>query len=414
MDWNFIKGSTVLSAGTVFSRVLGMAFSLVLARVFIPEEYGAIRYAITLGTMFAVGTQPFGQHVLARFIGKYKHDADKLQSILPNAWIILITLFVLTLLVAVPVLFIVGQFNVGILAIIVGLSFYYAYWGLSRGFDAPNRLVGVSIGSNVVQLGMIVFLIFVMDIDSPLVAMIVFGLSYLVPIAFFQIFRPFPLNLDFSLIRRDVTGEILRFSGSIWGSHIGYLLYNSVVVILLERFVGTAAVGIYVLANTLARMFLFVPQAMGTLLMPRIAASSGQSHAQILKKLLALSLLVNIMVFVVYLLVVELFVGRAFGLEYLEGGIAPYIIMALAMITLGIHSVITAVLVGKGKAGIETISRLVALSITVTIGWLLIPGYGPTGAAIAMLGGALGAVSYYAIILLLPKLRKQPSSQIAG
>jgi O-antigen/teichoic acid export membrane protein len=183
------------------------------------------------------------------------------------------------------------------------------------------------------------------------------------------------------------------------------VIYNSIVVLLLARFSGTAAVGIYALASTLARSFLFVSEALATLLMPRIAATSDQSHANMLKKLMALTITLNGILLVLYLVLVEWFVTQIFGTEYFEGGITTYAILALAMIVLGTHSVVTAVLVGKGMPSIETVSRVIALIATATSGWLLIPTYGPAGAAVAMLAGALGAVSYYAITLLNPTMK---------
>ena len=313
------------------------------------------------------------------------------------------------MLVAVSVLTIMGQLNVGVLAIILGVSCYYAYWGLCRGYGAQSRLIGVTVGSNLVQLGMVLVVIYLLDIRSPVLAMVIFGLSYLVPIAFLQIFWPISTQFDIAYMRKGVMGELLRFSGSIWGSHIGYVIYNSIVVLMLARFSGAAAVGIYALASTLSRAFLFVPEAISTLLMPRIAASSNLSHKNVLKKLVALSIFVNGLMLVVYLVLVEWFVTQFFGVDYFEGGITTYAIMALAMIVLGTHSVATAVLVGKGKASVETVSRIIALIATAAVGWLLIPSYGPAGAAAAMLVGALGAVSYYAINPLIPKLKKRRS-----
>lgn len=410
LDWNFIKGSTLLSVGTVLSRVLGMAFSLVLARAFLPEEFGAVRYAITLGTIFSVATQPFGQHVLARFIGKYRDDAEQLRFILPNSLLILAVLFPLTFLVAVPVLLATGQFNVGVLSIILGVSCYYAYWGLCRGFGAQYRLIGVTVGSNIVQLAAVIFVIYVLDIRSPVLAMVIFGLSYFLPILAFQFLWPLPTRWRLADIRRHVIGEILRFSGSIWGSHVGYVIYNSVAVVFLERFAGTAAVGVYALANTLARSFLFVPEAISTLVMPMIASSARRSHAAMVKKLLLLSLAVNSGLLLVYLLAVRWFVVEVFGPEYFEGGIAIYAIMAVAMIVLGMHGVVTAVLVGQGKAGTETVSRLVALIATTLSAWFLVPQYGAAGAAVAMLVGAVSATGHYGYVLLRPKVKKHMSS----
>lgn len=407
IDWKLIKGSTLLSLGTVVSRVLGMAFSLVLANAFVPEEYGAIRYVITLSMLFSVATQPFGQHVLARFIGKHKHDEDELQRTLSNAWFLLLVLLLVTLVITVVALLLIEQqVNVGVLAIVLGVSVYYAYWGLCRGFGAEVRLAGVSVGSNVVQLAVVAVAVYVLDIRSAVLAMVVFGLSYFVPIILLQLFWPLSPRFNLSFVRWENIREILRFSGSIWGSHVGYVFYNSIVVLLLERFSGTAAIGIYALANTLARSFLFIPDAISTLLMPRIAAAARHSHAAMTRKLLVLSLAVNGVLLIAYLGLVKWFVTRFFGADYFAGGITVYAIMAAAMIVLGVHGVVTAVLVGQDKAGIETVSRILALIATATTGWLLIPKYEATGAAIAMTAGSLTALTYYVIILLSPSKKQ--------
>jgi len=397
LDWNFLGDSALLSVGMVFARILGMAFSLVLVGAFTPEDYGAIRYAITLAMIVSVGTQPFGQHVLARFVGKYKDDADQLRRILANAWIILAALFGLTVLVTVPVLFMLGKFNVGILVIFMGVTLFYTYWGLSRGFLAPHKLIAAYVGSNVVQIALVFLLIYVLEIRSPLVALLIYGLSYLLPLALLQLFWPFPVTLELSLLRRDVIDDIVRFSRPIWVSHAGYILYSSIDVLLLEYYSGTAAVGVYAVAKTLALVFFFVPAGIATLLMPKAAALPRQAHRQLLKTMLALSMLINGAILIVYLLLGEWFVRGLFGPQYVAE-MSTSVILALGMIALGAHSVITAILVGGGRAGVETISRIVAVVAAASAGWLLIPTYGPPGAATAMLVGTLAALITYGVM----------------
>ena len=77
-DWNLAKSSAIFSLGQAFAGLLGFAFSVVLGRAFTPSEYGAIQYAIAIACVVSIGTQPYGQHVIARFIGKYKDNTEKL------------------------------------------------------------------------------------------------------------------------------------------------------------------------------------------------------------------------------------------------------------------------------------------------------------------------------------------------
>lgn len=395
LDWNLLKKSSVLTVGTVVARVLGMAFSLVVARAFVPDDYGAIRYILTLGVIGSVVTQPFGQHVIARFVGLNAEVRPGLQRFVTNALTMLAGLLVASLITASVVLGLIGHLSFGVLAIIFGSCCYYAYWGLCRGLGNERRLVAVSVGSNVIQLVVVVFVIYVLDIRSAVLVTTIFGLSYLVPIGLFQVFAPLRLGLRRSLLDLREMTDIVRFSGSIWGSHVGYVAYNSIVVILLERFSGTAAVGIYALAGTLGRSFLFVPEAIATLLMPRVAAARGEDVEGGVSRLMAVSLSVNIVGLVAYMLLVRSFVVVAFDDSYLDGGIVPYLAMAVAMIVLGQHGVLTAVFVGAGEPSYETVSRIIAFAATATVAVLTIPKHGPTGAALAMLAGAAFGLAYY-------------------
>ena len=56
--------------------------------------------------------------------------------------------FLISLIVAIPVLLFTGKFNLGILAIFLGTSVFYAYYGLARGYLASGRLAMVEVGNN--------------------------------------------------------------------------------------------------------------------------------------------------------------------------------------------------------------------------------------------------------------------------
>lgn len=403
LEWSsLLKGATLFSIGMVFARLLGVVFSLILAAVFVPKEFGAVRYAITLGTLVAIFTQPFGQHVLARFIGKYKKDTEYLQGVLCNAGVIQLGLSFLTLMVATVVLMLLGKFDIGILAVFVGTTAFYTYWGMSSGFLASGKLTAAYLGSNLVQLFLVALLIYILKIHSPLLAVIIYGISYFLPLALLQMYWPFPIRFRFSLIKKAVVYEILRFSCPIWISHASYTLKAAIPIIMLEHFSGTADVGIYAVARTLAMIFLFVPSSISTFLMPKTSELPSETHLRLLKKMLMLSSLLNVGIFIAFLISVNWLVQMMLGAEYLAG-ISVFAIQAIATIAAGMHTVITAVIVGRGSPKYESISRLVALAVTAISAWLLIPHYGPLGAALTACTGSLAALSSYGIIVVIVK-----------
>lgn len=394
LDWSLIKGSTLLSIGTALARILGLAFSLVLAAAFPANEYGDIRYAIAVASIVAIGTMPFGQHVIARFVGKYRNDETKLDSVLSNSFLILVLIFIATLLIGTPILYALGIFNIGILAIFFGETLFYTYWGLSSGFLEPGRLTVAYLGSNIVQILLVLILIQALGIHSTTLALLIYGLSYLLPVTLLVIFWPLPGRFQRSLIDKSVIGELLRFSFPVWISHACFTLSLSIDFILLERLGSARQLGAYSLSKTLASMFLIVPIGISTLLMPKVAASSQREHRHLLNRLVIISLLVDGLALMCYLPLARPLTLRIFGPDYLVP-LGVTFLLSMYMILYGVHGLITAVFVGSGKPQIETASRIVEL-IAIFIGcWFLIPGLGALGAAIALLVGKVLALLAY-------------------
>ncbi len=398
-DWSLLGGSVLISVGMGIARALGFAFSLVLAQAFTPGDYGKVQYAIAVAGVVAIATQPFVQHVLARFIGRHQNDMLALRQVITNAWGVLLVLVVATLVVAIPVLLALQRFNIGIILIFLGTTLFYSYWGVASGFLSPGRLTTAYLGSNVVQIVLTLLLIQVLAIRSPLLAMAIYGLSYLLPILTLQIVKPFPVRFQPALLDIAQIRRLVRFSVPIWLSHAAYSLYVAVDIILLEHFTDDATVGVYSLARTVALIFSFIPAGISTILMPKIASLPVEKHGHLLRNMLALSLLANVALLAVYLLFGEWFIRTTVGPAYL-GDRRVLLILAAETILSGIQSLITAVLVGSNRARIDMASRVATLAVAALACWYLIPLFGAVGAASAKLAGVIGAFIAYAILLL--------------
>jgi O-antigen/teichoic acid export membrane protein len=380
------------------ARLLGFAFALVVAGNFSPSDYGAIQYAITLAMVIAIGTQPLGQHVLARFIGKLKDDPHELRRYVASVWVLLAAVFGLTLLIALPTLAITGKLNAGIPVILMGVTLFYAYWGLARGFLAPHKLTAAYLGSNAVQLLLVLILLRSLGLHSTLLVLLIYGLSYIVPLGLLQWRWPLPAALQFSLADRGVVRELARFSRPIWLSHACFMLFSAIDVLLLERLAGTASVGVYSVAKTLGAVLLFVPVGVSTLLVPKAANLPRREQRQLLKRTLAWSLLISGGVLALYLLLARPLVRAMFGPDYVAAS-GTYLALGLAMVLLGADNIVTAIVVGAGNPGFETASRVVALLAAAVVGWLCIPAFGTTGAALAMLAGSATGMVVFGVLI---------------
>lgn len=398
-DANLISGSALLSLGMILARVFGLAFSLVLAAALSPEAFGAVQYGLTAGQILAIGAQPFGQHVLAWFVGRYHRHPERLSQFLSSGLCILGGLVALTLLVASFFPSPSAEVAIGALTVAVGFSAFYAYWGLATGLQSPLRLTAVYLGSNIVQIILTLLLFYGLQVSSPLVALMIYGLSYFVPLALAQWLQPLPVRVGLAWVDRGSAGAMIRFAGPIWVSHACFTLATTLDVLLLQHFCGAAEVGTYTVARTMALVFGFVPTSIAALLMPRIAGASGEGENRSVGMTLALSILVNGAILIVYLLLAPWFVATVFGAEYVTD-LATYVLLAVSGMLAGVSSIITAVVVGRGQPDLESFSRLAALFVSAGAGWVLVPLYGTAGAAGAVCASTATALAVYLVALL--------------
>jgi O-antigen/teichoic acid export membrane protein len=237
--------------------------------------------------------------------------------------------------------------------------------------------------------------------QSTLPALIIYGLSYVLPIALLQRIDPFPVAMRLRAVSAAVIRELLRFAAPVWVSHAFFTLSAAIDVLLLERFWGEEAVGVYALTRTIVMGFTFFPQGLTMLLMPKVAGSVEGQHRRILYSSLAINVLVVAVLFGIYLLLyrpVVTFVGEAYYI-----GMTFAVVMALSAAVYTVHAILTSYLVGRKQPELETVSRVVNTLVTVVGGLLLIPRLGVQGAAYAsLLSAVLATLAYPTLLLLRP------------
>lgn len=382
----------------IIARAVGFGVSILQARLFNPTEFGEVQYAITIAGVLAIGTQPFGQHVLARYIGQHRNTPEILRVKLTNAGAILTFVFTGTLIIGTVILKLCNHLEPGIPLIYIGVTIFYAYWGIARGNQAYRQLAIADLANNITQIFLILLVIDYLRIHSTFAAMAIQGLACLLPLFVLQLIFPIQIHLSPTSINLKDSKKILQFSYPIWLSHGCHILFTSLPVIFLEYFRDKHAVGIFNLGITLSLIFSFVPTGIVTLLMPRIAGSSPEKSLKLLKNALVVSGLSNGALFLIYLWAGDWFIQQFFGSQYLPSRFV-FITLGIIMILIGLHSLITAAFVGFGRPAEETISRLIGLFATTLSCWIFVPKIGGSGAALAQLIGICLSLAVYGWIL---------------
>jgi len=407
----FIRRSSLNSAGIAIARVLGFGFSFVLAKAYAASEYGHVVYVLMLASLLSVLVQPFGQHVMAYYIGKHSSDPQHLKRLMGNAWVVWAALVALTLTLAIPVLLATSRFSAGVLVVFLGTSVFYTYYGIASGFLASTRLLAVYLASNVLQIILVCIVAFVLRVESVTPALFIYGLAYVIPLVAVTKLAPLPVSLRFQL-DRPIAREIVRFSVPIWLSQLLYLGYSSVDVLLLEHFTDSGEVGVYGLTKTITTAFHFLPMGIQIFLMPKIAGSARVEHNRLLGQSLALVAAANVAGGALYLLVYPWFIKRIIGPDYYVGMLFGGL-MALAAMLYAFHTLITAALVGSGRASLETTSRAIMMALMVGLGAALIPTHGALGTAITSLAAVAGGLLFYCFVWIAPT-RLLQLSEVSG
>ena len=277
------------------------------------------------------------------------------------------------------------------------------YWGTSNGLFKSGWLAVGYVGSNLLKILLVVVAVQILSLHSVTVILLIYGLSYIFPLATTLIFKPFPLKFNFGLIKKSRIIELLRFSGPVWIFQAAFALYMTIDILLLEYLTDDTTLGVYSLARTLTVIFSFVPAGVSTFLMPKIASMASEQYKPVLTKALVLSLLINCLILLVYLVMGNWLIGVTVGSEYVSDS-RVFLTLAFSEIIFGIQTLISAALIGRNRVSITAYARIISVIVIAIACWLLIPLYGAWGAAAARLLSIIIAMVYFSLHVARNKL----------
>jgi len=409
----FIQRSFLLAVGFAIARFFGLFYSLLLGRVLSTEDYGYVQYSILLAGLIGIGTQPLLQHTLARMVSVYREDTNRLNGVITTTFALTAVVTLLSIVVTGVGFLVSGTFNAGALIVFLGVTIYYSFYGIARGFEDSNQLSLVFIASNVVQFIALLVVYFVIGTHDTLPALAIYGLSYVGPVLYLAWSTKTPIVLQPGLIRRDTASEIVRFSVPLWLSHALYAFGSAGDVFLLAALAGQTAAGAFVFNRTLCIVFDFLPSAIGTIIMPRVAAgASPQRLTQLsIAAVIASSTALGVVFLALYPWVMPMFFSPSYQLPMMT-----MVLMIVAAALYGVHGILTNVAVGNNQASVEFASRTINLVLLYGLCYVLIPSYGVLGAAIANVMVAAVVVGTFPLLTMIHARianRRPPADSVA-
>lgn len=167
-------------------------------------------------------------------------------------------------------------------------------------------------------------------------------------------------------------------------------------ILLVQGFLGSAAVGHYSIAVSFGEMLWYLPAAVGFVLLPRVAGGSGAAETATLARwTFALTALAACCLGVA----AEPLIGLLYGEAYLPA-VAPLRLLLVGLVANVWYQVLSGYLLGRGRLkGLVGVTG-VGLAVNVALNVVLIPRLGIGGAALA------SSVSYTVTGLLVLALFK--------
>jgi O-antigen/teichoic acid export membrane protein len=152
--------------------------------------------------------------------------------------------------------------------------------------------------------------------------------------------------------------------------------------ILISVLTGATVLGVYAIASKYAELLKVLTLAVTYVLYPRFAAEPATKAIQRARAMIPTVGLVTAVTLAPLLLAAPLVIPLIYG-DAFRPAITLAEIILLGLVLDGVACVITALLYGLGRPGLNSIAMALGLAATVVLDLVLIPPYGAVGAATA-------------------------------
>jgi len=278
-----LRPLATLTFAEASARLLSFCFYLVVARILTTAEFGVVRYTIALSLLAFVGLQVIVTGLM-RELGASRGDDGAAPTVIGSA--LAATLVVLAVsLAACLVAGLAGATGSaslpGLLVCLAGLAAFQLYYAVARGLGEPGRAVATYAGGSLAQLLISAGALAVRPTAT--VALVVFGLSCLVPIAVCEIRRPVLRRLGVS---RAVLARLRSLAGPLLVAQLGFMTWLTADQVWVDQTLGDRELGVYGAAKTVSQLFIILPTGVVGWLLPRVAELRATGESAYARRLL--------------------------------------------------------------------------------------------------------------------------------
>lgn len=193
---------------------------------------------------------------------------------------------------------------------------------------------------------------------------------------------------------RHLFRRMRRYAIHAWPAGILGTAAQRIDIFLLSSLANPAQVGVYSVAVTLAEMCAYAPNALNSVLLPKVAAEGDEGHAVTLR-LGRVAWVLTLVTGVVVILVAVPLVPLLFGPDFSES-VLPLALILPGIVAMAAAGQAGAYLAGRGHPLDVTYATIVNVAVNVAVNMVAIPKWGAAGAALA----STSSYGAYAVVIM--------------
>jgi O-antigen/teichoic acid export membrane protein len=192
--------------------------------------------------------------------------------------------------------------------------------------------------------------------------------------------------------------ETIRFGTRAWASGTSRFLSFRIDQIMMPYLATETSLGLYAVGVNVSEILFYLPAAVGTLLVPRVAATAAADRLPSTLAAHRMTILITTMSTMAAAILGPLLIVPVFGDGY-KRAIVPFLLLLPGAIGFALTRIFGNALMGSSMPGRSSIEALVVLVTGIVFDLLLIPPFAARGAAaaasIALIVGGATAVALY-------------------
>jgi len=195
--------------------------------------------------------------------------------------------------------------------------------------------------------------------------------------------------------------EMLAFGGKSYVQTLAATLHLRIDQYMIGYLLDPTQVGLYAVAVNLTNLLLRVPDALGTVLFPRLAGASEERAHAATAQVSRLTIALVVAGCIGFLVFGPFAIPLLFGARF-RGAIAPMLVLLPGIVMMSLYLILSRNFTSRNRQQINIVAAALALGINIGSNLWLIPHYGIVGAA------ASSCLSYgvAALVLLVAFLRE--------